>query len=119
MTDKPTNRVCTECLNNHDTADYCPRCGNGEWDEQYQYDFERDVDLPFVFDYEVYDDNYQLWRTFCRAAFDQHELRGKQIANKPGTLPPMKYNVFKVWFKLTKNLELKGPFLDEQEAREA
>jgi hypothetical protein len=117
MTDVPVERRCDECGNPNDTADYCPECGNGTWERHALYDFERDVDLPVVFPFSAYNDHYELWNSFCEAVWDTR-LTAQQIANIPG-LPRMKYSEFEVYWKLTEDCELTGPFMDREEAREA
>jgi hypothetical protein len=83
------------------------------------YDFEEDVDLPFVFSKEMYDDNYQLWRQFCASAFGVYSIDEEDITNLPNGFPKMKYNVFEVYYKIDEKLELHGPFMTEEEAHNA
>ena len=116
----PTETLCTECGHQPDNEppNFCPECGNDEWKSRAKYDFERDVDLPFVFSMEVYSDDYELWREFCYSAFDAN-LKGKNIANLPNNFPRMKYCTPLLYFKLTEDLDLEGPYLSKQEARDA
>jgi len=119
MTDVPVERRCEECGNPNDTADYCPVCGSDTWESHILYDFERDVDLPVVFPFRVYDDHYGLWNSFCETVWDTR-LSGEEIANRPRPgLPRMKYCTFDVYWKLTEDCELTGPFMDREEARGA
>lgn len=119
MSDVPTEIVCENCGNaGGNQPAYCEECGAEDpWTEEVLYDFD-DVELPMTFSYEVYDDNYGLWDTFCRAAFGT-ELKSSQIANFPETFPRMKYCMPILHFKLTEEYELKGPYLDKQGARNA
>jgi len=117
MTDLPVKRRCTECGNYDEDATYCPHCGNNEWGEYALYDFERDVNLPFVFPFVVYYDHYELWHSFCETVWDTR-VGWDDIANRP-ELPRMKYSQFEVYFKLTEGYELTGPFVDREEARKA
>jgi len=119
MTEVPTETVCTECGNiTQSRGEYCSSCGaEDSWEEQPQYDFE-DVDFPVIVEYEVYEDNYGLWDRFCRQVFDEYGITGEDIANVPGQFPRMKYTVFTTYWKVTES-DIEGPFLDEQEARDA
>ena len=98
---------------------YCASGGAGPnpWEEREKYDFKRDVDLPVVFSYHVYDDDYGLWHAFTQEAFGT-ELRGSAIANLP-ELPSMGFLEAELFFKLTEERKLKGPFLDEETASRA
>lgn len=117
MTAKPTERRCNECGNVNDSAEYCPDCGCGEWVERVQFDFERDVDPPVIFETSVYNDTYGMWDAFCEQTFGRR-VKGSQIANLPDGLPRMKYYEVSLYWVLTEDYELNGPFLDEREARE-
>lgn len=136
-----TETRCANCgIVNESRPSYCPDCGAEQpWVEKAMYDWERDVDLPVVFSYHVYDDYYELWESFCNEVWGVYGVTGKEIANMPDGLPRMKYFETELWFKLTEEfvedsesstsevsreerdtkLELKGPFLDKREAREA
>jgi len=119
-----TETVCESCgkewgERSELEPNYCPSCGTEDpWIEQPMYDFE-DVDLPIVFSEEKHDDHYGLWRSFCAQAFGVHEIYSSNIANFPDGMPRMKYSVVEVYWKVTENLKLKGPFLDKDEARDA
>jgi hypothetical protein len=115
----PTETVCEECNYRVDEeTEHCPKCGAEDpWVERYKYDWE-DVDLPVVFSFEVYHDHYELWDTFTSKVWGTR-LKGNQIANVPERAPKMKYTVFQTYWKVDERLNLKGPFLDEKEAREA
>lgn len=117
MSDVPVERRCEECGHHSDIANHCPECGNDTWESHVLYDFKRDVDLPVVFPFRVYDDHYELWNSFCETVWDTR-LSGEEIANRP-ELPRMKYCEFEVYWKLTEDYELTGPFMDKEEAREA
>jgi hypothetical protein len=111
---------CESCGNQTDERhEHCSVCGEQDpWVSEPKYDFD-DVDFPVVIEREHYDDHYGMWRTFCAAALGQYELDESQIANVPSGFPRMKYCVVQTYWKVTADYELKGPFLDEQEAREA
>lgn len=120
MSDIITHTLCTECGSVTTTEpSYCPDCGGeSPWVEEPRYDFE-DVDLPVVFSVQHYDDHHGMWRSFTGQVFDVHELKGSQIANLPTGLPSMKHCVVELYYKLTENLELEGPYLEREEAQEA
>lgn len=111
---------CTDCGNTSTaTTPHCPNCGAEDpWDERPAYQFDED-DLPFVFSYEVYKDNWQLWREFCQAYFGNYELKGSDTAGIPEDFPKLKYCVFEVYFVITESHDLDGPFLSREEAKEA
>lgn len=117
-----TETVCTNCGASIDTPSpppYCPQCGDEDpWDEQAAYVFDED-DLPVVFSHDIYDDNWGLWRAFCNQYFGVDELNGSEVAGLPEDFPRLKYCVVELWFTLTPSHELAGPFLSEQEARDA
>jgi hypothetical protein len=117
-----TNTVCTSCGHTTDQASpspFCPQCGDEDpWDERAAHVFEED-DLPFVFSYEAYEDNYSLWGAFCEQYFGVYELKGTDIAGLPEEFPRLKYCVCELWFKITPSYELEGPFQSEAEARDA
>lgn len=120
MTDTgvPSRRCCTECGGNHQSAEYCPDCGNDGWEDVVYYDFERDVELPYVFSQQVGNDDWGLWRSFCFAVWGT-ELRGAEVANLPDELSRMKHSITQLYYKLDASYELHGPFLSRTEAREA
>lgn len=115
-----TETYCTEC--EHTPADetaYCPECGAEDpWDDRPMYQFDED-DFPYVFSYEVYNDNYGLWRAFCQQYWGNPELTGGDVENLPDGFPKLKYNVFEVHYAITEDYDLEGPFLDKQDARTA
>ena len=117
-----TETICSECgITPGKKTQYCPECGEGPdpWNERASHDFERDVELPLIFNSEVYDDGYGLWKDFCSAAFGVYSLSQKDVANFPNGMPKMKYQTFMVYYKLDEEHELHGPFLDKAEARNA
>jgi len=115
-----TETTCEQCGNtttDESPPPYCSQCGTANpWKEQSAYQFD-ESDLPIVFSYEVYNDTYRLWNTFVHAYWNAHDLRGSDIDGLPEEFPKMKYCVFTVWFKVTEQYELEGPFLTEQEAK--
>jgi len=119
MTDVPVERRCEECGHHSDYGNYCLECGNGSFETHTLYDFKRDVDLPVVFPFSVYNDHYELWNSFCETVWDTR-LQPEDIANRPiPGLPRMKYSTFDVYWKLTEDCELMGPFMDREEAQKA
>lgn len=110
---------CTECERvSSATTPHCPDCGAEDpWDERPAYEFNED-DLPFVFSYEVYEDNWKLWRSFCEQYFGSYELKGSDVAGLSEEFPKLKYCVFDVHYVVTEGYELEGPFLSEEDARE-
>jgi len=115
---KPTQAVCTECGTvNDDQPTYCPNCGAEEpWEEEYQYDMD-DVEFPVIVSWEMYNDNYEMWRQFCYEVFGG-PLKEEDIANMPSGFPRMKYMCPMLYFKVTRS-SVEGPFLSEKEAKEA
>lgn len=119
MTDKPTRTYCENCGKEpmSTPSTYCPDCGSEEpWVTEPKYDMD-DVDFPVIVEREHYDDDYGLWRDFCRQVFGAAELQGSDIANMPDSLPRMKYCVpTTCWVVYRDSIE--GPFLEKSEARE-
>lgn len=115
-----TRTICDSCGHKpRKETDHCPSCGTKEpWVLENTHDFE-DVELPLVFSIEHYNDTYGLWKSFTESAFGAYNIQGSQIANVPDGLPKMKYCIVEVYFKLTEDYELEGPFLERKEAREA
>lgn len=124
MSEVSTETVCESCEKpwterSELEPNYCPSCGEEDpWVEQPCYDWE-DVDLPVVFSYEVYRDHAELWNSFCASVFGKMELRESDIANFPDGVPQMEYLIVDLYFKLTEDLELKGPFEERSKARKA
>jgi len=119
MSEPLTETVCSDC--GHSPArydDYCSSCGAKDpWEEQYVHDFEN-VNFPVIIEWEMYNDDYELWREFCYQVFGDSTLTGDQIANTPDGLPKMKYACPMTYWKITES-DVKGPYLSRQEAREA
>ena len=59
-------------------------------------------DFPVWESYEIYEDDYQLYRSLTYG-YDKDTVPGKL---KEET----KYNVFKVWYKIYKNGKVEGPY---------
>lgn len=115
-----TETVCGECDHNPDSeTKHCPECGAEEpWEEQNAYEFDED-DLPIIFAYNVYDDNHGMWRGFLQDYFGVgYNLKESDIANLPSGFPRLKYISQDLYFVITEDLELEGPFLSKQEARQ-
>lgn len=119
MSDEPIKEtVCEECEHKpKEETKFCPKCGAEDpWIERNAYEFDED-DLPIVFSFETYNDNWELWGEFYREYFGHSELKGSDIAGMPDDFPSLKYLMADLYFVITENLEVKGPFLEESEAR--
>jgi len=118
MKDKPTKTVCESCGNQEDSEpDFCPNCGTEDpWTVEYLYDMEN-VDFPVIVSWEMYHDNYEMWRQFCYEAFGV-DVNSNDVANIPSKFPRMKYMCPMLYFKVTKST-IEGPFLSESEAKDA
>ena len=114
-----TETYCTDCGKVVQTeTNHCPECGAEDpWKERPAYEFDPDR-LPFIIEYEVYNDTYNLWRKFCSQYFGAYELNGGDVSGIPEQFPDMKYCVFTVYFVITESYDLEGPFLDKENARE-
>ena len=116
-----TQYQCEECeALPSQTNNYCGECGAGPdpWKEVPKYDFERDAELPFIFDVSVGSDNWQLWRCFCREVWGS-KIKSSKIANLPVDPREFKYNRTIHYYKLDESGKLHGPFLDKKDARNA
>lgn len=114
-----TETVCSECgLVNQDRPNYCPDCGSEDpWVEEELYEFDNE-DLPIVFETSLTDDFWGLWDDFCRSYFGTTGLEGEDIKGLPEGFPRMKYRMIDVYWVLTEELEVEGPYLSRKEARE-
>lgn len=110
---------CTECGQvTTATTPHCSNCGAEDpWDERPAFRFD-ESDLPFVFSMEVYNDSYELWRSFCNAYWGAYDLKGSDVAGLPDEFPKLKYSVFDAYYVITTECELEGPFLDHDVARD-
>jgi len=110
--------VCTEC--GHETRSgtpHCAECGAADpWEERPAFEFDPQ-DLPIVFSYEVYDDGNGLWEAFCEAYFGTPELTGSDIAGIPDAFPKLEYCMADLWFRITEDYDVEGPFLSRSAAR--
>lgn len=109
-----TQTVCTDCGRETSVeSEYCPGCGSEDpWEEQPVYRFDED-DLPITFAYRIYDDNYGLWRAFCDEYWDHPSITGSDIAGLSDNFPRLKFIETPVYFQITEDLELEGPFLEK------
>lgn len=64
----------------------------------------KDDNFPVWFDYEIYNDNWDLSRAAQRA-LNLDDEGAKSFLGNSG-----KYMVFSVWFKITSGGNIKGPF---------
>lgn len=113
-----TKTVCSECgTNNRSKPNYCPECGaENPWEEEAVYEFN-DEDLPFIFETSITSDNWELWDDFCQSYFSSSDLTGDDIKNLPDDFPRMKYRMIDVYWVLTEDLDVDGPYLERKEAR--
>jgi len=112
--------VCRECGHETDTETaYCPDCGAADpWEDQPAYQFHAD-DLPVVFRYAVTDsEKWALWRAFCRSYFGTPELTASDVAGLPGKFPRLKTCHVDLWWRITTDYEVEGPYLSPEAARE-
>ena len=112
---------CNECDSTTSSeTTYCGDCGAGPepWEEVPMYDFERDAELPLVFDVQVGGDNWQLWRSLCYAVWST-EPDSSDISNLGIDPRQFKYNITSHYYKLDEDCTLHGPFLGKDEARNA
>jgi hypothetical protein len=122
MSDYASYTLCEDCSSLATSEpNYCPDCGAGPdpWQEEARNYFERDVDLPMIIEDERYDDDYGLWREFCQQAFGHRGLKESTIKNMPDGFPRMKHCTIRVYWKLTEDYNLKGPYMNKQDARNA
>lgn len=66
------------------------------------------ADFPVWFDYEIYNDTWDLNRAAQRA-LDIDDEDARQFFGQSG-----KYMVFSVWFKITENGDIKGPYREKE-----
>jgi len=82
-----------------------------------KYDMD-DIDFPVIVEREHYDDNYGLWRDFCRQTFGAVELNSSDIANVPDSLPRMKYCVPTTYWVVYED-GIDGAYHDQIEAEKS
>lgn len=114
----PTETFCEGC-GYHPTEEtqFCPECGMEQpWDTRPKYQFNED-DLPLVVSYYHHDDHHGLWNQFCEDYFGAR-LRGSDIAGLPDDFPRMKFVDIEVYYAITEDCDLKGPFSSKTKARE-
>lgn len=117
-----TEMVCVQCRETlHENPNYCPECGAEDpLTERALYDFERDVDLPVVIEVSHYNYNYKLWHMFCEEVFGER-AHPSDVVNMPEegfAHKNMKHLVFEVYYTVTEDHEIKGPYLDRRDARD-
>lgn len=112
------NTVCSECGNKGTEKDnYCPQCGSeNPWVEKPKYSFDEE-DLPIIFESSISRDNWELWDEFCDSYFGVRGLKGSDIEGLPDNFPRLKYSYFSVYWKITKDLDIKGPYICKENAR--
>lgn len=115
-----TKTVCSDCGHCPDEeSPYCPECGaDATWVETPEYEFDED-DLPVYFSYRIYDDNYELWDYFCESYFGVRGLKGSDTVGIPDDFPELAFIEEEIFFAVTEELELEGPFLSEWAAKQA
>ena len=113
--------TCDECGHTPpgEPSPYCPECGAEDpWTERPAYTFDNE-DLPIVFSHEVYQDNYELWRSFCQQYFGTGDLTGSDIAGLPDDFPQLECCIVTLYWTITDSLTVEGPFLDRAAAVDA
>lgn len=68
----------------------------------------KSIDFPVWFNYEIYNDAWDLNRA-ARRALDINDEEAKGFLGRQG-----KYMVFSVWFKITENGDIKGPYREKE-----
>lgn len=115
-----TETVCRECGKNQEKeTNFCPKCGEeNPWMERNRYEFEEE-DLPIVFEHTFSQADFQIWDSFVREFFDAEPgLKSSHIADFPGKkFPRMKKARVHVWYVVTEDYSLKGPFMSEEKAK--
>lgn len=111
-----------ECGNCGDKSqnepNFCPKCGSKDpWVSVSKYEFEEN-DLPFIYTTSLTDDNWEMWDDFCESYFGVR-LEGCDIVGLPEDFPLMKYRYIDLYWILTEEYNVKGPFNEKQKAREA
>ena len=109
-----THTVCSECGERPNTkTPYCPSCGEeSPWEEVPTYEFDED-DLPIAFSFSVSEDNWELWDAFCHQYFGGAGLVGSDIEGLPDEFPRLKCCFVDIWFVVTEEYEVEGPFLEQ------
>lgn len=112
-----TKTVCSECgVKGSASNNYCPECGEeNPWKEEPLFEFDED-DFPFVFKYSQTKDFYELWKAWSRAYFGG-EVDRNEISGLPDDFPSLEYAMIDLYYVITEDYELKGPFLERREAR--
>lgn len=111
---------CTECEHvTQSETPFCSNCGAEDpWDERPRYRFDA-KDFPTVFRYEPHDPKWDLWRAFCSHYFGYPDLTAADVGGTPEGFPRLKYTNLQVWYGITNDYEVVGPFLDDTAAWEA
>lgn len=114
-----THFECADCGHtvNKDPSPFCPECGvEDPWAEVPVYAFD-DADLPIVFGHEFYDDNWDLWRSFASDYFGSGAVETGDVADLPDAFPNLSTVCVTVYFRITEDYEMDGPYLSRREAR--
>lgn len=113
-----TETFCSECdRKDSSEPNYCPNCGAEDpWVTEPRYEFDED-DLPVIFETSMTDDFWELWHDFTQSYFGC-QLEGEDVVGLPDDFPRMKYRYIDVYWVLTEDLEIEGPFCNRNEARE-
>lgn len=116
-----TEVVCENCEHYpEEETNFCPECGEEEpWIERNKYEFDED-DLPIVFEHTFNQAGGQMWDSFAKHYFDAPPgLKGTQVADFPSIkFPRMKKARVHVWYIVTEDYDLEGPYMTEEKARE-
>lgn len=116
-----TETVCENCEHRpEEESNFCPECGEEDpWIERNKFEFDEE-DLPVVFEHTFNQADGEIWNSFSREYFDAPPgLKNGHIANFPAKkFPRMKKARVHVWYIVTEDFDLKGPFMTEDEAQE-
>ena len=113
MTDAPECPTCDfvtlepkKSVENNEVIEdgwYCPDC-ESTYDGDTVFSWE-DVDWPVWIEYESYNDTWRMYDLFLRQT-------GIHEDAMPDGFTEMKYTVFSVWFKITEDGTVHGPYDD-------
>jgi len=110
---------CGECGYYPDRqTDYCPECGEKDpWIEESVYQFNPDNDLPLILSYYVTDYSSPLYKSFCEELFgEQRIITADEIDGPIENLPRMGELHEEIFYVLTDDYTIEGPFYSENEA---
>lgn len=109
---------CENCSKRSQSMpNFCPKCGSKDpWISVNNYEFEED-DLPFVYTTSLTDDNWEMWDDFCESYFGV-KMEASDVAGLSEGFPLMKYRYVELYWILTEDYNIKGPFNRKDKVRE-